>query len=57
MEKQYEEVLNLLKELEEGMTPEMLGKLSTEQMCHVIDQMAKIKGQIAVLKNEKNEED
>lgn len=57
MEKQYEEVLNLLKELEEGMTPEALEKLTAEQMCYVIDQMAKIRGQIAVLKNEEIEED
>lgn len=50
MEK-YEEALNLLKELEEGMTPEALKNLTTEQICYIIDQMAQIKGNIEMLKN------
>lgn len=52
MEKQYEELLEMFKELEEGMTPDALKKLTPEQLCYMIDQMAEIKGKIAVLKNE-----
>ena len=59
MENQYKEVLRLFEELEEGMTPQVLKKLTTEQICSLIDEIAKIKGKIAVLKsqNEVKEED
>ncbi len=50
MEKSYKEIVDLLNELEEGMTPETLKNLTTEQMCYCIDQIAQIKGKIAVLK-------
>lgn len=56
MENQYEEVLKLLQELEEGMTPEALKNLTTEEMCCVIEQMAQIKGKIAVLKDDEEKE-
>ncbi len=56
MENQYEEVLKLLQELEEGMTPETLKNLTTEEMCYVIEQMAQIKGKIAVLKDDEEKE-
>lgn len=52
MEKQYEELLKLFKELEEGMTPETLKNLTPEELCYIIDEMAEIRGKIAVLKNE-----
>lgn len=52
MEKQYEELLKMFKELEEGMTQETLKKLTPEQLCYMIDEIAEIKGKIAVLKNE-----
>ncbi|MCI8761012.1 MAG: hypothetical protein HFJ34_07925 [Clostridia bacterium] len=52
MEKQYEELLKLFEELEEGMTPDSLKKLTPEQLCYMIDEMAEINGKIAVLKNE-----
>lgn len=51
MEKQYEELLQAFKELEEGMTPEALEKLTTEELCYVMDQIAQIKGKIAIFKN------
>ena len=54
MEK-YEEALNLLKELEEGMTPEALRNLTTEEMCYVIDKMAQIKAKIEMLKENDEE--
>lgn len=52
MEKQYEELLELFKELEEGMTPEILKNLTSEELCYMIDEMAQIKGKIAALKDE-----
>ncbi len=54
----YNQLMKLLDELQEGMTPEALSKLTPEQMCYVIDQIATIKGQLAVLKSKReNKED